>query len=357
MANNWQHCKNILCIRPDNMGDLIMSGPAIRALKENFSCKITILTSSMAASVAKLMPEIDEVMVFDVPWVKNNLEPDSEIFNETVRQISEKRFDAAVVFTVYSQNPLPAVMLAYLAGIPKRLAYCRENPYRLLTDWVPDQEPYTFIKHQVRRDLDLVAAVGAVTSNDQLKLAVNDGLIDHINQVLTDQGIDIHSPWLIFHPGVSETKRDYPIQQWTAAGCELIRKGYQILITGGIAEKQLCEITQQQIGKYSVNAAGLFSLEEFVTLISLAPVVVSVNTGTVHIAAAVGTPVVVLYALTNPQHTPWKVPCEVLLFQVPETVQSKNEVVRHVSRFLCSEPVGMPDGPVVACAVEELLKT
>jgi hypothetical protein len=62
-------------------------------------------------------------------------------------------------------------MLAYLAGIPKRLAYCRENPYQLLTDWVPDQEPYTFIKHQVRRDLDLVAAVGAVTSNDQLQLA------------------------------------------------------------------------------------------------------------------------------------------------------------------------------------------
>jgi hypothetical protein len=68
-----------------------------------------------------------------------------------VRQISEKKFDAAVIFTVYSQNPLPTVMLAYLAGIPKRLAYCRENPYQLLTDWVPDQEPYTLIKHQVRQ--------------------------------------------------------------------------------------------------------------------------------------------------------------------------------------------------------------
>jgi lipopolysaccharide heptosyltransferase II len=356
MASNWQDCKNILCIRPDNMGDLIMTGPALRAIKESFGCKITVLTSSMAAGIAKLMPEIDEVMIFDVPWVKNNLEPDCEIFNKTVRQISEKQFDAAVVFTVYSQNPMPAVMLAYLANIPKRLAYCRENPYQLLTDWVPDQEPYTFIKHQVRRDLDLVAAVGAVTSNDQLQLRVNDRLAEHINQVLTDQGINTHSPWLIFHPGVSETKREYPAARWVAAGHELIQKGYQLIITGGIAEKQLCEIIQQQIGKNSVNAAGLFNLEEFTALISLAPVVVSVNTVTVHIASAVGTPVVVLYALTNPQHTPWRVPCKVLPFQVPPAEQSKNEVIRHVNRFLYSEPVDMPDGPTVASAVYELLK-
>ena len=135
MMSNWQNCKNILCIRPDNMGDLIMTGPALRALKESFGCKITILTSSMAAGIAILMPEIDEVMIFDVPWVKNQVTPDPEVFNKTIRLIQKKKFDAAIIFTVYSQNPMPAIMLAYLAGIPKRLAYCRENPYELLTDW------------------------------------------------------------------------------------------------------------------------------------------------------------------------------------------------------------------------------
>src|SRR4051794_3142508 len=103
MANNWHECKNILCIRPDNMGDLIMTGPALRALKESFGCKVTVLTSSMAASIATLMPEIDDVMIFDVPWVKSNFNADTERFNEIVSAIREKQFDAAVIFTVYSQ--------------------------------------------------------------------------------------------------------------------------------------------------------------------------------------------------------------------------------------------------------------
>jgi lipopolysaccharide heptosyltransferase II len=338
------------------MGDLLMTGPALRALKQSFGCKITVLTSSMAAGIAKLIPEIDEVMIFDVPWVKSNLEPDQENFYDAVKQIREKQFDAAIVFTVYSQNPLPTVMLAYLAGIPKRLAYCRENPYQLLTDWVPDEEPYSLIRHQVRRDLDLVKAVGAVTDEDHLALTVNKNLIQAINQTLTNQGIAIDRPWLIFHPGVSEAKREYPTEQWVTAGQELTSKGYQILVTGVASEKQLCEQITRQIGDGVVNMAGLFTLEEFVTLISMAPVVVSVNTGTIHISAAAGTPVVVLYALTNPQHTPWKVSCRVLPFQVDENKQSKNEVIRYVNRFLYSEPVEMPDGLAVACAVNELLQ-
>lgn len=147
-----------MCIRPDNMGDLIMTGPALRALKDTFDAKITVLTSSAAAGIAALMAEIDEVMVCDLPWVKNQSIADTAVFDETVQRIKAKQFDAAVVFTVYSQNPLPTVMLAYLAGIPRRLAYCRENPYQLLTHWVPDKEPYSEIKHQVQRDLDLVSA-------------------------------------------------------------------------------------------------------------------------------------------------------------------------------------------------------
>ena len=65
--SDWMGCKKILCIRPDNMGDLIMSAPAIRALKETFGCTITLLTSSMAAGIVPFLPEIDELMVFDAP--------------------------------------------------------------------------------------------------------------------------------------------------------------------------------------------------------------------------------------------------------------------------------------------------
>ncbi len=65
-------------------------------------------------------------------------------------------FDAAVIFTVYSQSPLPAAMLCYLAGIPRRLAHCRENPYALLSDWLREPEPQQRTRHEVERQLDLV---------------------------------------------------------------------------------------------------------------------------------------------------------------------------------------------------------
>src|SRR5215213_11198584 len=159
--NAWANCKNILCIRADNMGDVIMSSPAIRAVKQGLGCRITLLTSSMGAGIAPYLPEVDEVITYDLPWVKTSNAFDPADFLGIIEKLKHYNFDAAIIFTVFSQNPLPAAMLAYLAGIPLRLAYCRENPYELLTHWVPDKEPYSFIKHQVERDLALVNSIGA----------------------------------------------------------------------------------------------------------------------------------------------------------------------------------------------------
>src|SRR5437588_876777 len=223
---DWKNCKNILCIRPDNMGDLIMSGPAIRALKERFAAHITVLTSSQAKAIASFMPEIDETIVFDLPWVKTERVTDADSVLLLVDALKLRRFDAAVIFTVYSQNPLPTAMLAYMAGIPKVLAYCRENPYSLLTDWLPDEEPYRFIRHQVRRDLELVKSIGAVPSCENLCLQISD-ISDTVTQKLE---IEIDRPWLILHAGVSEAKRQYPFDLWIETAQKLIReKNYHVL--------------------------------------------------------------------------------------------------------------------------------
>ncbi len=121
---------------------------------------------------------------------------------------------------------------------------------------------------------------------------------------------------MILHPGVSEVKREYPEEKWIATGRLLNdRYGCQIIISGSGSEKNLCERIEKGIGN-AFSLAGLLSVEEFIALINRARIVISVNTGTVHIAAATQTPVVVLYALTNPQHTPWKVSSSVLYFSV-----------------------------------------
>ncbi|GGH01502.1 hypothetical protein GCM10007352_03310 [Mucilaginibacter phyllosphaerae] len=340
------------------MGDLIMTGPAIRALKTTFGARITVLTSSMAKGIIRHMPEIDDAIIYDLPWVKTAALPDAEGFNEVVAALKKKQFDAAVIFTVYSQNPLPTAMLAYLAGIPKILAYCRENPYHLLTDWLPDQEPYSFIKHQVRRDLDLVAAVGAFTTNPALQLQVSDTAWQPVAQKLTAAGIDVTRPWLILHPGVSEKKRAYPTTQWAEAARKLItEKGFQILITGSPAERQLTDELAGLTGAGSVSLGGMFSLHEYICLVKHTPVMLSVNTGSIHIAAAVGTPVVVLYAQTNPQHTPWGVPCRVLEFAVPVQLRSKNEVIAYVNKTHYNVPALMPAADDIIRAVDELLNS
>lgn len=338
------------------MGDLLMSGPAIRALKETFNCKITVLTSAMAAGIARLMDEVDDVITYDLPWVKHDKVFDDILFFDIVRQLKSRDFDAAVIFTVYSQNPLPAVMLAYLAGIPNRLAYCRENPYQLLTNWVADDEPYNRIRHQVRRDMDLVATVGAVVSDERLFLKTNDDLWLGIQNKLDTMGFDSDKKWLILHPGVSEVKREYPINLWAEAGKKIINDmGYQLIITGSGSDKHLIDDLQQRIGEGSFAVGGLFDLNEFITLISKCPVVVSVNTGTVHIAAALGIPVVVLYALTNPQHTPWMVPSKVLPFPVPQGIQSKNEVIKYVNSYMYNHEIDMPTAQDILDALRDVL--
>ncbi|PAW93875.1 glycosyl transferase [Mucilaginibacter sp. MD40] len=352
---NWQGCKNILCIRPDNMGDLIMSGPAISALKESFGARITLLTSTMAKGITPMMPEIDEVMIYDVPWVKTAEAGVTEALYEIIANIKSKAFDAAVIFTVYSQNPQSTAMLAYLAGIPNILAYCRENPYHLINNWVPDKEPYDLIKHQVQRDLDLVAAVGAYTNNDNLSLEVDDHLWPGISTKLNVIGVDLTKPWLLIHPGVSEPKREYPFKLWVEAGKRLVNDGYQLVVTGASSEKERADCLATEIGAGCFSSAGLFPLQEFVCLVKHSPLLVSVNTGTIHIAAAVNTPVVVLYAQTNPQHTPWKVPHVVLPFAVPANLRSRNEVIQYVNRTLYSEPVAMPDAEAISTAVKSLL--
>src|SRR5947209_5698442 len=176
-ARSWIRAQNVLCVRLDALGDVLMTTPALRALKESHpSRRLTLLTSPAGAEVARLVPEVDEVLVYDAPWVKATApRADCQPEFAMVERLRQRRFDAAVIFTVYSQNPLPPALLCFLAEIPLRLAHCRENPYQLLTHWVPDPEPDRLARHDVRRQLDLVAEVGCRTACDRLSVRVPAG--------------------------------------------------------------------------------------------------------------------------------------------------------------------------------------
>jgi lipopolysaccharide heptosyltransferase II len=314
----WNRAEHILCVRLDTIGDVLMTGPALRALKESRpSRRLALLTSPAAAGAGRLLPGMDEVIVYDAPWMKAT-EPrlDSDPDRRMIELLEDRRFDAAVVFTVYSQSPLPAALLCHLAQVPLRLAHCREKPYQLLTDWVPEPEPEELVRHEVRRQLDLVATVGAHTDDERLRLELPREARDTAAAMLHARGVDRERPWIVVHPGSSAPSRRYPTESW-ASVCRTLtaEHGVQVVITGDAREVALTEAIRREAP--AVSLAGEVDLAGVAGVLSLAPLLAAGNTGPVHVAAAVGTPVVDLYALTNPQHTPWGVPSRVLSHDVP----------------------------------------
>jgi lipopolysaccharide heptosyltransferase II len=316
----WDTAERLLCIRLDSLGDVLMMTPAIRALRDSAPGRqVTLLTSPSSAEVAHLVPEINEVLVYEAPWVKATaLHPDSAPDRTLIDRLRAGRFDSAVIFTTFSQSPLPAAMLCYLAEIPLRLAHCHEKVYGLLTDWVPDPEPEREIRHEVRRQLDLVATVGARTEDERLSLSVPARAREAVQRLLSECGIGASSPWAVLHPGSTAASRRYPLESYAEVTRRLVAEhGWQVVLTGTESERVLIQQIAELAAVPVHDLAGALDLAELAATIASAPVLITNNTGPSHMAAGVGTPVVCLYALTNPQHTPWQVPSRVLSFDVP----------------------------------------
>jgi lipopolysaccharide heptosyltransferase II len=302
------------------MGDVLMTTPALRALKEaNARRRLTLLTSRGGAEVAPLVPEIDDVIAYDPPWMKATHYCSRAGDEALIARLRRLRFDGAVIFTVYSQSALPAAMLCHLADIPLRLAHCRENPYSLLTDWLPEREPEECLRHEVVRQLDLVAAIGCQTQHRRLSFQVPQTATRRVLERIGSEAGSAHGrPVVVVHPGASAASRRYPAEQFArAARLVAERTACRMVLTGSAEEAPLVEGIRSYVQHGAVSLAGQLSLAELGALIALARLLISNNTGPAHIAAAVGTPVVDLYALTNPQHTPWQVPSRVLNHDVP----------------------------------------
>jgi len=347
--------KNILCIRADNMGDIIMSGPAIRALKQSFGAHITLLASPMGRPVTSLIPGIDETIVATLPWIPSG-DPSPTDFSSLIACLQAGHFDLAVIFTVYSQNPLPAALLCWQAGIPARAAYSRENPYSLLSHWLPDPEPYRLIRHQVERDLLLVRHLGADTTDQRLALRSDPDTTRHLDKKLDTLAIDRSNGWITLHPGVSEARREYPIRHWVQLARELHRQTrLPLLVTGGPAERERIDNLCRRCGKGVYPLAGSLTLPESAALIRGSRLLISVNTVAAHIAAAVDTPVLVLYAMTNPQHTPWQVRSQVFPFGVDKASWSRNEVIRYVCEQRQAHTLPCPSPEDIVTAALRLL--
>ena len=306
----------VLAVRLDQLGDVLMSTPALAAIKESIpNVHVSLLTSASGALAARQVSEIDEIITFEAPWVST---PSPGEMVDLLARLRSGRFDAAVIFTVATQSALPAAMACLQAGIAIRLAHSRENPYHLLSHWVRDTDTVMAgMRHEVERQLDLVAAMGWRTENTRLRFTYAAQDEARVHGLLRSAGLDEARPYVVLHPGATAPSRRYPAERFGGVADLLCRDaGVRVVFSGGAQDQVLVRAARSGMRWPSIDLSGQLSLGELGALIKGARTLIANNTGPVHIAAALGTPVVDLYALTNPQHTPWQVAARVLSHDV-----------------------------------------
>src|SRR3712207_900419 len=214
----WQAVRRLLAIRLDNLGDVLVTTPAIHAILASLpDAEIALLASPVGAQAGRLNPDIDDVIVYQAAWMDpwHELPQDSEREQRMIATIQARQFDGAIIFTSFRQSPLPAAYLCYLAGIPLRLAASVDASGSLLT--TRHRHPEALL-HEVERGLDLVGAVGILPADRRLVLDLPDDARRRVHQRrLALTGTPAHDPGrplVVVHPGCSMPARTYPAERY-----------------------------------------------------------------------------------------------------------------------------------------------
>jgi ADP-heptose:LPS heptosyltransferase len=311
----WQAALRILAVRLDNLGDVLVTTPALHAIKQSVpEASLTLLAGPVGAQVGRLNPDLDDVLVYSAPWMDpwHQLPQDSAREQRMIETVQAGRFDAAVIFTSFRQSPLPAAYLCYLADIPLRAAASIDGPGSLLTTRHKHPER---MMHEVERGLDLVGALGMATDEADLVLRVPEEARTQVQERLALMGVERSRPLVMVHPGCSMPARTYPWEMFADVIALVVRElGAAVMVTGAADESMLvariCRRVPDDVRPSVYPLAGPLSFPKLCALIETADLTITNNTGPMHIAAAMKTPVVALFALTNPpeQWGPWHVP-------------------------------------------------
>ncbi|MEV0734031.1 HAD-IIIA family hydrolase [Polymorphospora sp. NPDC050346] len=285
--------RRVLVARPDSAGDVLVTGPAIRAVAAGAD-RVVMLCGPRGRAAAELLPGVDEIVEWSLPWI----DPDpAAVDREQVGRLTDRLaatgVQEAVLFTSFHQSALPLALVLRMAGVRRIAAISDDYPGSLLD-----------VRHRVplgipepERALSLAAAAGfALPDGDEpvLRLRIGPG--------------PAARPYVVVHPGSSVPARACPPARCEQIVRALAGAGHRVLVTGGPGERELCA---RVAGTAGIDLGGRTALPDLVRIIAGAGALVVGNTGPAHIAAAVGTPVVSLFAPTvsfgqwGPYRVPW----------------------------------------------------
>jgi heptosyltransferase III len=303
--------RSVLGVRLDSAGDVLLMGPAVRAIAHGAD-RVDLLVSPRGAEAAALLPGVADVLEFDPPWAGLPPAPfEPQLVTQLVERLAPRRYDEAVVFTSYHQSPLPMAMVARLAGIPHVCATCDDHPGSLLdvrhrrTGEDSDDDGSARGGHEVAAALDLAAAAGyRLPAADDARLRLR-GPLPPVPAGLPGR------PYVVVHPGAAAAARGIAAAQARAITAALADDGWRVVVTGAGGEEQAAQDVVPPGGE---SLAGRTTLAQLAAVLGDAAAVVVGNTGPAHLAAAVGTPVVSLFPPVVPaaRWQPWKVPSVLL---------------------------------------------
>jgi len=321
--------RHVLLARLDSAGDVLLSGPAVRAVAAGAG-RVTFLCGRRGRAAAELLPGVDAIVEHTAPWIDPEPEPlDRDETLRLVDTLAGLGADEAIVLTSFHQSALPVALLLRLAGIPRITAISEDYPGSLLD--VRERVDEASDPHEVDRALRVVAAAGyRLTAGDQRRLSV----------VRPWSPPPVDGPYVVVHPGTSVPARAWPPERHAALVDALVDEDRAVVVTGSVDERAL---TRSVAGARGVDLGGRTSFAELADVLAGAEAVVVGNTGAAHLAAAVGTPVVSLFAPTVPaaRWRPWGVPVELLGDQAAPCAGSRATTCPVAGHpCLCSVSVG-----------------
>jgi ADP-heptose:LPS heptosyltransferase len=290
---------HVLVSRLDNLGDVLLAGPAVRAVAAGAD-RVTMLAGPGGRAAAELLPGVDRVLTFNAPWV--GFEPGPvvpERIDAAVRLLAAAHIDQAVVLTSFHQSALPLALLLRLAGVREIVATSEDYAGSLLDV----RHPYRPELHEVEQSLSLVATLGYhLPAGDDGSLRVRRPL---------PAAPPLPEPFVVVHSGASVPSRALRAQLAVDVADQLADLGWGVVVTGGPHEPGLADnVVGGPRSTRIVDLVGLLDLPELAAVLDRADALVCGNTGPAHLAAAVGTPVAQVFApvVAVERWRPWRVP-------------------------------------------------
>jgi heptosyltransferase-2 len=280
----------ILVRAPNWIGDAVMATPALFALRRRFpNTEIALLAKPPIAALFEADPNVDRCVVYERPGRHEGL---GGLFR-LILALRKMRFQLAILF----QNAFESALIAVAAGIPQRVGYDRDGRGFLLTHPCANLP-----QHQRDAYLGLVERVGCDIETPPPVLTVTPEERESAGAI---HGVTEDDLWIGINPGAAygSAKRWSP-DRFAAVADEMVRRfSVRIVILGSFAEREIAETVRRQMKAPATQLAGRTTLREMMAILSRCRLLVTNDSGPMHVAAALGVPVVAVFGPTDPAAT------------------------------------------------------